>query len=265
MKEKEQAIAVFDSGVGGISVLRELLRLMPMECYLYFGDSAHAPYGSRPLPEVQALACAAADRLMAQGAKALVVACNTATSAAIDLLRRRYPDKIVIGIEPAVKLAAERHPGGSAVVLATEITCREHKFLDLVARHRDTCRISALPCPGLMEFVEAGILEGPRLEHFLRPLLAPCLEEGVDAIVLGCTHYPFVRDTIARIAGPSVEILDGGPGTARETRRRLAEAGLLREHGPGSVSLDNSLGTPEILALSRRLMEYKSSAVCGVG
>lgn len=252
MDPRELPIVVFDSGVGGISVLRELRKQLPREQFLYFGDSANAPYGPRPTREVLTLTVGHMDRYAAKGCKAMVIACNTATSAAIEALRQRY-DFPVIGIEPALKPAVDRHPGGRILVLATETTLREKKFARLTQRYREQCTIHSLPCPGLMEFVERGELSGPDLEAYLSPLLAPYVGQ-VDAAVLGCTHYPFVRSAIQDILGPTVELLDGSAGTARETARRLEENGTLRQTGEGSVTFENSLGTPEILALCDRLL-----------
>ena len=253
MNTKQDYIAVFDSGVGGISVLRHLRRVMPGERYLYFGDSANAPYGTRTKQEVGALTFAAARRLVGQGVKALVVACNTATSAAIGDLRAAYPELIVIGIEPALKLAADRFPGGGIGVMATPMTLREEKFENLMHRYETVSRVYKLPAPGLVELVEQGRADSPEAEALLTALFAPYLGK-LDAVVLGCTHYPFAAKAIARVLGEKVALLDGGDGTARETRRRLEEAGLL-ENGPGKVVLTNSLPDGDILRLSRELLE----------
>ena len=253
MNRKEAYIAVFDSGVGGISVLRQLKKLMPDERYLYFGDSANAPYGSRPTEEVRKLAMQAAQYLIGQGIKALVVACNTATAAAIEALRQAYPDLIIVGIEPALKLAADRFPGGCVGVLATPVTLREEKFQHLVETSSNHCQVIRLPAPGLSDLVEQGKANSPESEALLRPLLAPWVGK-MDALVLGCTHYPFASETIARIMGSRTVLLDGGEGTARETRRRLQEAGLLSD-GPGQIRWENSSHCPQINALSLKLME----------
>lgn len=149
-------VAVMDSGLGGISVLRELVRAMPGEDFLYFGDSANAPYGTKPTEEVRRLTFEAAQNLFDRGCKALVVACNTATAAAIDTLREKYPDTIVIGIEPALKLAADHFPGGRIAVLATPVTLREEKFQHLLHRYGADCRVFSIPAPGLVELVESG-------------------------------------------------------------------------------------------------------------
>ena len=250
---REKYIAVFDSGVGGVSVLRELMRLMPNEDYYYYGDSANAPYGLRETEDVRRLTLAAAEYLFSLGSKCLVVACNTATAAAIDLLRATYPDRIIIGIEPALKLSAQRHPGGTIGVMATDMTLREKKLADLVQRCRADCTVIPLPSPGIVEIVESGKSRSPETEALLRRELTPYIGK-LDAVVLGCTHYPFVKDSIRKILGDGVELLDGGEGTARETRRRLAEANLLSD-GPGSLTIENSSLDPEMIRLTYRLLE----------
>ena len=253
MSTNQDYIGVFDSGVGGISVLRHLVKLMPAERFLYFGDSANAPYGTRSREAVRELSFAAAQRLMARGIKALVVACNTATSAAINELRAAYPELIIIGIEPALKVAADQFPGGGIGVMATPMTLREEKFASLMARYGETCRVYKLPAPGLVELVELGRADSPETAALLRQLLAPCADK-LDAVVLGCTHYPFAAGAIARVLGDKVAILDGGEGTARETKRRLAEAGLLRE-GTGEVVIENSMEDQRLIRLSYELLE----------
>lgn len=255
MEKREQPIAVFDSGVGGISVLKELVAQMPGERFLYFGDSANAPYGVRPTDEVRALTMQRVEELMARGVKAVVVACNTATSAAIEDLRRDHPEEIIVGIEPAVKLAAEQCPWGRILVMATPVTLREHKFQELMVRFSGVHPVEGLPCPGLVELVEAGQTEGGQVEEYLTRVLKPVLREDTAAIVLGCTHYPFVRRAVEKIAGPKVAVIDGSAGTARETKRRLEQAGLLREGDQGEVTLESSCQSPALLALMERLLE----------
>ena len=252
MPGKEDYIAVFDSGVGGISVLRQLIGQMPGERYLYFGDSANAPYGTRPTEQVRELALSCAEMLMERGVKALVVACNTATAAAIDCLRETYPDKIIVGIEPAVKLAAQRFPGGRIGVMATPVTLREEKFNHLVAQFEETCEFIRLPAPGLPELVEQERGDSPEADALLTPVLGPWRGK-LDALVLGCTHYPFAARSIRRVLGPETVLLDGGEGTARETKRRLAAADLLGE-GPGEVVWENSQPSDDVTALCRRLL-----------
>ncbi len=252
MESNRQYIAVFDSGVGGISVLRQLRREMPEERFLYYGDSANAPYGTRPTEEIRTLTLAAAEKLWAQGAKALVVACNTATSAAIEALRSRWPDRIIVGIEPALKPAADRFAGGTIGVMATPATLREEKFRHLLDRFAQTCRVIPIPAPGLVELIEQGLGDSPAAEALLRNLLAP-YKNSLDALVLGCTHYPFAANCISRILGSDVPLLDGSEGTARETHRRLAQAGLLGQ-GNGEVIFENSTPNPQIQSLSQSLL-----------
>lgn len=249
-------IAVFDSGVGGISVLRALVKELPGEDFVYFGDSAHAPYGPRTTEEIRALTLENLRRLdETWHFKAAVIACNTATSAAIHELRLRYPDRPMIGIEPALKLAADRHPGGNILVMATETTLREEKFAVLAETVAQSCRVFRLPCPGLVELVERGEADSPETEACLRRLLAPCLQPAPDAVVLGCTHYPFAANALRRILNPATELLDGSEGTARQTRRLLKASGLLREAPEGRVTLLNSSPDPAMLELSRKLLE----------
>lgn len=251
---KQGFIGVFDSGVGGVSVLRELRKRMPREDFYYFGDSANAPYGPRPTQQVRQLSLAAAEHLLALGAKCLVVACNTATAAAIDTLRQRYPGEIIIGIEPALKLAADRHPGGTIGVMATEVTLREEKFAALVSRCQQSCRVIPLPSPGIVELVEADLADSPQVYRLLHRELDPWAGQ-LDALVLGCTHYPFAQRAIRAILGDGVDILHGGDGTAREAQRRLMQAGLLKDSGQGHLTIENSSGRQEMIDLTRRLLE----------
>lgn len=252
----EQYIAVFDSGLGGLSVLRHLQRIMPNEHYLYFGDCANAPYGSRTTAQVRELTVAAVDHILARyPVKALVVACNTATAAAIAHLRAIHSDLIVIGIEPALKLAADRFPGGTIGVMATEVTLREEKFRRLWTRFASGCAVHPISAPGLVELVEAGKENTEEAAHLLRQVLAPYAGK-LDALVLGCTHYPFAAKAIAQILGEKTVLLDGGDGTARETRRRL-EAGqlLASSQQEGSLILESSGDVQRFQMLAQRLLE----------
>ena len=248
---KTAPIAVFDSGVGGISVLKELVALMPDENYLYFGDSANAPYGKKTTEEVRKLTLQAAKMLFDRGAKALVVACNTATSAAIHILRESYPGKIIIGIEPALKVAADRFPTGHIGIMATAVTLREEKLahqLELFPK----VEVERIGAPGLVELIEQGKADSEETEQLLKNVLASYVGK-LDALVLGCTHYPFVKQTIGKILGDKTQLLDGGAGTARQTKRCLEQADLLNP-GPGSVTMENSLDDPQMLELSRKLL-----------
>ena len=252
MGKATDLIAVFDSGIGGISVLRELVRQMPGERFLYFGDSLNAPYGNRSTQQVRELTLDAARRLYDRGLKALVIACNTATSAAITELRQAYPDLIVVGIEPALKLAADRFPQGNVGIIATQVTLREEKLHQQLERFADM-QVSLIPAPGLVELIESGKADAPETKQLLQTLLAPYVGK-LDALVLGCTHYPFVRNSIGQIIGPGTTLLDGSDGTARHTRHLLEEAGLL-ENGNGSIQMENSLQDPKILELAVELFE----------
>ena len=252
MNSTSRPIAVFDSGVGGISVLRELVKLMPQENYLYFGDSANAPYGDKTTEQVRQLTLDAARMLLGQGAKALVVACNTATAAAIDILRETYPDHIIIGIEPALKMGADRFPRGRIGVMATQVTLREEKFLHQTERFPNV-QVQQIPAPGLVELIESGRSEAPETRFFLEKMLLP-YKGQLDALVLGCTHYPFVRSLVAEILGAETQILDGGEGTARQTKRCLEAASLLHD-GPGSIEIRNSSADSRMVALARQLLE----------
>lgn len=231
-------IAVFDSGLGGISVLRELVQKMPHEDFLYFGDSANAPYGPKSLEEVRALTLAAARNMFSNGCKALVVACNTATSAAIALLHETWPSYPIIGIEPALKPASVHR---RVLVLATEMTLREEKFAKLLQRYGGGSEVCTIAAPGIVEFVERGETEGVLLDEYLSALLRPCREVPPEAVVLGCTHFPFVKGAIASALGAPVCFYDGADGVARETRRRLTARDLLcGRTGTGRVELTNS-------------------------
>ncbi|MBQ8409631.1 MAG: glutamate racemase [Clostridia bacterium] len=253
---KDLPIAVIDSGVGGISVLRELIRVMPGERFLYFGDSENAPYGSRSRDEVLAITRRNLSFLREKGIKALVIACNTATSAAVKTLREENPDLPIIGIEPAVKPAALLGEHPRVLVMATPLTLREKKFLSLVARYQDRAEFIPLPCPRLAKLIESGNTEGPEIKEYLAALLAPYQDQRIDAVVLGCTHYPHVKAEIAAHFPADTVILDGGEGTARETRRRVAELGLLREGDEGCVEILNSSSDEAMIEISKKLL-YK--------
>lgn len=256
MDKKQAPIGVFDSGVGGISVLRELVALMPNENYIFYGDSKNAPYGTKTLEEVQALTCADAEYLINQGVKALVVACNTATSAAIQILREKYKDMPVIGIEPALKPAVLAKEKPRVLVMATPMTLREEKFHQLMLKFECEAQIIPLPCPGLVEFVERGELESEELEKFLAELFVAYKNQPIDCVVLGCTHYPFAKKMIQKVLGNQVRLFDGGAGTARETRRRLMECDLRNpSKDRGSVILQSSLKSEEMEHLERLLLE----------
>ena len=212
----------------------------------------------KTVDEVTARSRAIVQHLLDEGAKAIVIACNTATAAAANTLRAEFPDVPIIGTEPALKPAVERHPGGRILVMATAMTVKEQKFQALRAQYEQQAEIIPIPCSGLMEFVEQGILRGEQLSAYLFEKLSPYLKVPVDAVVLGCTHYSFLQSAIRRIVGRTPEIIDGSYGIAMQLRRRLEAADGLNESGVrGTVTFENSLDEPEILALSRALLDYE--------
>ena len=229
MCKNDAPIAVIDSGVGGISVLKELIKLMPNENYIYFGDNKNAPYGNKTAEEVNALMHSNVEMLLEKGAKAIVVACNTATAASVSSLREKYPDLNIIGIEPAIKSTVKYKEHSNVLVMATTLTLKQDKFTELLCRFCDDVNIMTLACPGLMEFIEEGKTEGYELEEFLRELFSKVEGIKFDSVVLGCTHYPHIKDTIKKVLGNDVMIFDGGEGTARETKRKLEFSGLLNQ------------------------------------
>lgn len=244
LEQRHRPIGVFDSGLGGISVLAEAMGLLPAEDFLYYGDTGNAPYGDREPREVLALSRAAVDRLAERGCKAVLIACNTATSAAAAALRQEKPFPI-IGMEPALKPAALMPGQGAVLVLATRMTLGLPKFSGLMEHYGQDA--VPIPCPGLVELVERGEREGPRVEALLRRFLGPYLEQPVKAIVLGCTHYVFLREAIRRVAGDGIPLVDGNRGTAVQLARRLREEGLQRpEVGRrGQVGFLTSAPDPE--------------------
>ena len=219
-------VGVFDSGVGGLSVLRDIRTELGNEDLIYVADSVHAPYGDKSAEFIEARSIAIAQFLLQQGVKAIVVACNTATAAAVGELRARFPVPIV-AMEPAVKPAVRQTRSGIVGVMATRRTVASGNFLSLLERFGLNVEIVVQPCPGLVEQVEAGDLAGEATRSLLGRYVFPLLERGVDTIVLGCTHYPFLAPLIQTMVGPEIAIIDPGQAIARELRRRLGQGGLL--------------------------------------
>jgi glutamate racemase len=217
---REQPIGVFDSGVGGVSVLREIRRELPAEDLIYLADSAYTPYGDRPAAVITERSIAMVTLLEREGVKAVVVACNTATGIAVDALRARFTLPIV-AIEPAVKPAAARTRSGVVGVLATTQTLASERFSRLVDTHAAGVRVVTQPSPGLVERVEAGELTTTATRSLVERYVRPLLDSGADTIVLGCTHYPFLGAVIQEVAGSSVVVIDPAVAVARELRRRL--------------------------------------------
>lgn len=233
-------IGVFDSGVGGLSVLRHLRAQAPAAHLIYFADSAHVPYGPRSLAQVRAFSEGITRFLLAQGAEVMVVACNTASAAALKSLRVTFPEVPFVGMEPAVKPAAESTRTGVVGVLATPATFQGELFNSVVERFAQGVTVLQQICPGLVEQIEAGELETPRTETMLRGWVEPMLAQNIDALVLGCTHYPFVIPLLQKICGPSVRIIDPAPAVARQTLKVLGEvkrgAGQTEYWTSGAVS-----------------------------
>ena len=254
MDKTNLPIAVFDSGLGGISVLKELVSLMPEENYIYFGDSLNAPYGHKSSEQVSELTIVNIDYLLAKPVKAVVLACNTATSAAVAILRDKYRDIPIIGMEPALKPAIINHLGGRILVLATAMTLREKKFADLLDKYRDQAQIVTLPAPGIVELVEQGITEGAQMDDYLTELLAPYRQPKINGIVLGCTHFPFVKSSILAALGYEAPIYDGVLGTAMETKRQLDIGGLANpQKQNGEIEFINSKNDYQLIKLSEQL------------
>ena len=251
----ESPIGVFDSGVGGLSVWREIVRQLPAEDTLYFADQAHIPYGQRPLDEVRRLTENITRFLLAQGAKIIVVACNTASGAALHALRETFPDVPFVGMEPAVKPAVEHTRTGIVGVIATPATFEGDLFAGLVARFGSGVDLHTQACPGLVEAVETGALDTPETEALLRHYLTPMLDAGIDQLVLGCTHYPFLSPVIQRIAGPEVTLIDPAPAVARQVERVLARRNLLAPAGQTGRHRFYTSGDPaKFSALARTLI-----------
>ena len=239
-------IGIFDSGSGGLSVYREIVKLLPEERYIYFADNAHCPYGEKTAEYIRERGRAITEILLGMGADIIVVACNTATAAAISTLRAEYPGIPFIGMEPAVKPAALGTKSGVIGILATAGTLKGSKYLKTKGRFEDDVRIVEHVGEGFVELVENGILEGPVAYETVRASLQPLLDQGADRIVLGCTHYPFLRPVIEAIAGPDVQVIDPAPAVARQTVRILEANAIPLGDGPFSIDLYFS-GEPDSL------------------
>ncbi len=229
-------IGVFDSGVGGLSVLRAIWQTIPELPVIYLADQAHVPYGPRPLEEVRSFAEAISRYLISQGCRIIVVACNAASAAALHHLRARFPAIPIVGMEPAVKPAAEHTQSGVVGVLATPATFQGALYASVVERFASNVRLIPHTCPGLVQQIEAGELDAPETYRILSEALEPMLLARIDTIVLGCTHYPFVIPAIQQIAGPSVRVIDPAPAVAKQTRRQLIAYGLFDEDNPPPLS-----------------------------
>lgn len=230
--DRNRPIGVFDSGVGGLSVLREIHRALPAEALCYVADSAHAPYGDKSVDYIEARSRQIIRFLQQQGAKAVVVACNTVTGLAIEHLRQTFPKLPIVAIEPAVKPAAQSTRSGVIGVLATRQTVASPGLARLVQAHGNGKLLLLQACPGWVERVERGELTDTTTLAAVEQYIRPLLEQGADTLVLGCTHYPFLLPLISRLAGEAVRVLDPAPAVARELGRRLESLGLLHDAEP---------------------------------
>ncbi len=223
-------IGVFDSGVGGLSVLRAIRDELPAEAVVYFADQGHVPYGLRSLQEVREFSSQITRFLLSQGAKIIVVACNAASAAALQYLRKTFPKTPFVGMEPAVKPAAEQTQSGVVGVLATPATFQGKLYASVVERFASNVKLIQSTCPGLVQQIERGELDAPQTRKILEEALVPMIDRGIDTVVLGCTHYPLVFPLIKSIVGPSVRVIDPAPSVARQVHR-LLEAGELCNPG----------------------------------
>lgn len=256
--DQNRPIGIFDSGMGGVSVLGEAIRMMPTENFIYYGDSGNAPYGTKSKEEVIRLSEAVCDHLVSHHVKAIVIACNTATSAAAPYLREKYKDIPVIGIEPALKPAVETQKEGAVLVMATEMTLKEAKFKNLCSRIAKEREIIKLPCPSLVTLVESGITDGEAAESAIRACLEAVDYSRVTAVVLGCTHFIFLREAVSRVLGQEVMIFDGNTGTVRHLLQVLESLGLHDEtRHESTIEIVNSGGMDLVLQSQRLLGLYK--------
>jgi glutamate racemase len=223
-------LGIFDSGVGGLSVLKAVQHELPEEATIYLADQAHVPYGRRPLEEVQSFAVAISGYLLSKGSKLIVVACNTASAAALHHLRATFPEIPFVGMEPAVKPAAEYTRSGVVGVLATPATFQGKLYASVVERFANGVTVLQQTCPGLVGQIEAGNLKGSETREILEQALEPMLKQGIDTVVLGCTHYPFVIPLIEEIVGPGVRVIDPAPAVARQVHRVLSDRNMLNKH-----------------------------------
>jgi glutamate racemase len=245
--QSNSPIGLFDSGVGGVSVLRAIREQMPEESVIYFGDQGHIPYGPRPMEQIRNFSEAITKFLLEKNAKIIVVACNTASAAALKYLREKFPDVQFVGMEPAVKPAAEHTQTGKVGVLATPATFQGALYASVVERFANGVKLFQDTCPGLVQQIEQGNLSGEETRRILKDALGPMLEKNIDTVVLGCTHYPFVIPLIQKIVGNNVRVIDPAPAVAKQTGRLLEARGMrTRFESNGDVKFYTS-GDPDKL------------------
>lgn len=255
-------IGIFDSGMGGISVLGEAIRQMPNETFIYFGDSANAPYGEKSTAQIIALSDRVCEKLIAHDVKAIVIACNTATSAAAVYLREKYTQIPILGMEPALKPAVLDHPTGTIVVMATEVTLREKKFAALMHKTAAQAKVIKLPCPSLVRMVERSVVTGPEAELEIKNCFQEVDSDGVNAVVLGCTHFIFLRKAMRTLFGDSLQIYDGNAGTINNLKMTLNQKGMLAHpENKGGFILLNSQGDTYNIQMQQLLDLYEQVVI----
>lgn len=253
--KNDSPIGVFDSGVGGLSVLRAMREQMPNEHIIYFGDQSHVPYGPRPMEQIQNFSEGITNFLMDKGAKLIVVACNTASAAALSYLRGKFPQMQFVGMEPAVKPAAEYTQTGRVGVLATPATFQGALYASVVERFASNVELFQNTCMGLVGEIEKGNLTGPETRAILESALLPMLEKNIDTVVLGCTHYPFVIPLIEQIAGEKVRVIDPAPAVARQAKRLLEAGGMFKQDSAqGEIQIFTSGNPKDVESITRSLL-----------
>ena len=264
MSDPSQPIGVFDSGVGGLSVLRAMREMMPDEPVIYFGDQGHVPYGPRSLGQVRDFSEAITCFLLDRGAKLIVVACNTASAAALHYLREKFPKVSFVGMEPAVKPAAEHTQSGLVGVLATPTTFQGALYASLLERFANGVQVLQDTCPGLVGQIESGNLDGDGTRAILEDALHPMLDQGIDTVVLGCTHYPFVIPLIEEIVGENVRVIDPAPAVVKQAKRLLDASGIKAPEGERAEVHFYTSGDAETLASLLPKLLGESGAVQAV-
>lgn len=256
MNNNENAIGVFDSGLGGVSVLKELIKTMPNEKFLYYGDSANAPYGIKTKEEITERCIDIIEFFLTKGVKAIVIACNTATSVAANILREKYSYLPIIGMEPALKVAADGKVGNTIVVMATPLTLKEAKFNDLMEKYKDDNTVIKMPCPELVNIVENDLLDNEEIvENQLKIYYKNLDMSKINSVVLGCTHFVFYRKYMQKILNHNINIIDGNLGTINHLKEVLTEKDELRDDSEkGSVTIYNSSNDEKFIRLSEKLL-----------
>jgi glutamate racemase len=265
MSVKNNPIGIFDSGVGGLSVLRSIREALPNEEMIYFGDQGHVPYGPRPLEQIQRFSEGITNFLLRQNSKLIVVACNTASAAALNHLRGKFPEMPFVGMEPAVKPAAETTQTGKVGVLATPATFQGALYASVVERFGAGVELFQHTCPGLVAQIEAGDFESQTTRGILEKALHPMLEKDIDTVVLGCTHYPYVIPLIQKIVGESVRVIDPAPAVARQVGRILEVKGLLSDRkSKGRIMLFTSGDIDSLKSVLPKLLSEHSDVTSAI-